>query len=782
MMQSISQLSRLGFLTSIVLIMSLSGCLGTLDDIVDDTVIDDIVKIPFEDIELPTDWNNIIERTISSPYLVPFDSCSALESQLKQTILEEAKIQLIQAAEETYYRNWGWAEDDVAMAQEDGAVDEGAPAASGADSGSSQAKREEGEDYSGTNNQEQGVDEADFIKTDGYHIYILNNGKLTILGVPEYGQITFISEMEVDGNVREMMLGDNHLVLMSTISTWSLEEDDPLLDLVSQENSEFGFWWRTGSLTKMTVVDITNRSSPEISRELFVEGYYLTAREVDGTVRMINHGYMNVPGIKTWLQYSNDYWSLDYEDPQRKVLREESAWKAMMENEETMQNLSLADLVPQIYEKTSDGIQAHVMTDDECSDFITGEDSMSRGVTSILTLDLHSEDFAFSADHVITNWPTIYSSSEVLVITEQAQDWWWFWGNDDLDESTNIHTFDIGNEGATTYTGSGRINGTVLDQFCISEYQGRLRIASTTGQWNRWWMENPEPMVNHVYILEHGLDEAGHEAIVEVGHIGGIAEDERIWSARFVGDMAYIVTFRQIDPLWVIDLSNASNPTILGELEVPGVSTYIHPLGDGQLLTIGIGAANEDGTGLDWSNTQLSLFNASNATDPTLVDVLGLSPVSDSTDGWSWGYSEATYEHKAFQYWGPKELLAVPMTTYRYKYWYDSNGDYQWKYHWVSKLVIVNVSAGNNLTIHGEVDHSDFYTSGHYWWSSTGITRSIFMGDYIYAISHAGVTVTNLSTMNMTDSLVLDEAVEDDYYAYEEGSSTSSTDAEKEEE
>ncbi|HIF15893.1 MAG TPA: hypothetical protein EYQ85_01405, partial [Candidatus Poseidoniales archaeon] len=251
-------------------------------------------------------------------------------------------------------------------------------------------------------------------------------------------------------------------------------------------------------------------------------------------------------------------------------------------------------------------------------------------------------------------------------------------------------------------------------------------------------------------------------------------------SARFVGDMAYIVTFRQMDPLWVIDLSNASNPTILGELEVPGVSTYIHPLGDGQLLTIGIGAANEDGTGLDWSNTQLSLFNASNATDPTLVDVLGLSPVSDSTDGWSWGYSEATYEHKAFQYWGPKELLAVPMTTYRYKYWYDSNGDYQWKYHWVSKLVIVNVSAGNNLTIHGEVDHSDFYTSGHYWWSSTGISRSIFMGDYIYAISHAGITVTNLSTMNMTDSLVLNEEVEDDYYGYAEESSTSSSDAEKE--
>jgi hypothetical protein len=163
MMQSISQLSRLGFLTSIVLIMSLSGCLGTLDGIIEDTAIDDIAEIPFEDLELPTDWNKITERTTSLPYLVPFNSCLALESQLKQTIIEEARIQLIQASEETYYQNRGWAEDDMVM-EMDGAADEGAPAASGSDSGSSQAKREEGEDYSGTNNQEQGVDEADFIK------------------------------------------------------------------------------------------------------------------------------------------------------------------------------------------------------------------------------------------------------------------------------------------------------------------------------------------------------------------------------------------------------------------------------------------------------------------------------------------------------------------------------------------------------------------------------------------------------------------------------------------
>ena len=773
MMQNNTPLSRIVLIASMILSLSLSGCLGVIEDVVDNTPID-VIDINDEIIDLPTDWNLIPPRAPTSPNLTPFTDCEELETRLKETMLEEAKVQLLQAAEQENYWGWGGMEDDVEMAMDGaGAVaDSGAPSAGSSDMGTGQAQeqRNEGEDYSGTNNQEEGVDEADFIKTDGYHIYILNDGILTILGIPEYGQIIFESEMEVEGNVREMMLDGDRLVLLSTVSGWHLDENDPLRPLIMDD--EMDYWWRSDTLTKFTVVDISNRSAPEIVRELYIEGHYMTAREVNGTVRMVNHGWMNIPGIQTWLEYSNDYWQLDWEDPLREILREQAAWQAMQKNERAMQNISLSDFVPQVYERNGGAIISHVMTDEGCNDFITSEDGMSRGVTSIMTLDLQSDNFSFEADHLISNWPIVYASNDVMLIVEQAQDWWWFWGNDELDETTNIHSFDIAEGGQTTYAGSGRINGTVLDQFCLSEFEGEIRVASTTGQWNRWWMTDPDPMENHVYILEQTQDSSGNDSLEEVGHLDGIAENERIWSARFVGEMAYIVTFEQIDPLWVIDLSDSSNPTILGELEVPGVSTYIHPLGGGHLLTIGIGPSNADGTGLDWSKTQLSLFNASNATDPTLESVIGLSPVINTDDGWSWGYSEATYEHKAFQYWAPKEMLAVPMTTYRYKYWYDDNGDYQWKYNWVSKLMIINVSAGENLSVHGEVDHSEFYTGSHYWWDSTSIRRSIFMGDYIYAVSHAGITVTNLTTMETVDSLVLREAVDDDYY-YDGGSAVS---------
>ena len=313
------------------------------------------------------------------------------------------------------------------------------------------------------------------------------------------------------------------------------------------------------------------------------------------------------------------------------------------------------------------------------------------------------------------------------------------------------------------------MNGTVLDQFSLSEHEGVVRVATTTGQWGRWWMENPEPMVSHVVTLERAADlETGDQILRQIGHVGGLAEGERIWSARFTEDMAYLVTFEQIDPLWTIDLSDPTDPTVLGELEVPGVSTYIHPLNDGMLLTIGLAPANADGTGLDWSTTRIQTFDVSDPTAPTQTDHLDLAPVLDASDGgWSWGWSEATYEHKAFQYWAPKGLLAVPLSTYRYTSWTDASGDYQWNYEYVSKLMLVEVNeTSGTLSSYGTVDHSLFYDGDdeRWWGGETQVRRSIFMGNFVVALSAGGVTATNLTTLNLSDSVELDR-VWPEYYA-----------------
>jgi hypothetical protein len=206
-----------------------------------------------------------------------------------------------------------------------------------------------------------------------------------------------------------------------------------------------------------------------------------------------------------------------------------------------------------------------------------------------------------------------------------------------------------------------------------------------------------------------------------------------------MGDKAYIVTFRNIDPLWTIDLSEPTAPQVIGELEIPGVSTYIHPMGDNHLLTIGI-AGDEDG--LHWGVTQISIFDVSDFSNPKLASSLQLNPASSEDNEWSYSYSEATYEHKAFQYWEADGLLAIPMSTHRY----DLSG-----YEYLSKLMLIKAEPGVDLEIYDEVDHSSFYDS-NYWWDNPDVRRSIFMegGDYIYAISEKGITAHNVATMEQT--------------------------------
>jgi len=721
----------------LVMLMTTSGCMGLADDDKDEH---ELVEIAFGD---------ITQRAIGSPNLETYSDCLELENALKTSIEEEARISILQAVEDQYF--WGggfWMEDGAEMAMDD--------AGSATTTSSPPTARKEGVDYSGTNNQEQGVDEADFVKTNGLNIYFVDDGVLHIMDVPEFGEIEHASTTEIQGEPVAMMLNNDSLVVVSSVSTWNIADNDPLQDAMGWDGDWYG--WRTNSLTKFTVYNVSNSSNPAVDRELYIEGYYMTAREVAGTVRAVTHSWMNIPDLRTWISYPDNYWSEEFSEEELRNMREIAAQEAINHNSKLMEELTLEDLLPQVHERIGDDIVTHHMSGSDCSDFAAPQGSMNSGYTSIFTIDLVSEELDFEADHIVGNWPLVYASQDTLIITENAWDTWWFWGNDDIMESTNIHIFDISEAGETVYSGSGRVDGTILNQFSISEYEGIVRVATTTGQWGRWWMANPEPMENHVITLSLALDTStGKTSLLEMGRVDGIAYNETIWSARFVEDRAYIVTFENMDPLWTIDLSNPTSPTIMGELKVPGVSTYIHPLSDDAILSIGLGPADEEtGLGLDWGNTRLSLFNVSNFSNPQETQTLSIAPVENPDDeGWSWAWSEATWEHKAFQYWAPKGMLAVPMNTYRYDYYYDDEGRYHYDYEWVSKLVIVNITE-DSMQIHGEVNHSQFYeTEDNHWWNSYNIRRSIFMGDYIYAISHAGVTVTHLETLEEVDSVQL---------------------------
>jgi uncharacterized secreted protein with C-terminal beta-propeller domain len=720
-----------------------SGCIGLIEDVSDIAEeIDNTINAlggDYPKLELP-------ERIRTNPNLQNYDQCNELLEDLKTAAYDEMIVSLDQ---ESY---WHWSTnilrnfnngDDIFM------LEDGFPEIASDAVSKTPINDREGE-FSGTNNQESDVDEADFIKTDGFNIFMLNGNLLLIMGIPEFGELYLESNTSIEGNPIQMMLEGDKLVIASSVN--SAETYNQKL---GSQNSIHSI-----NLVKYTILNVSNASSPEVVKEVYVEGNYQTARLVDGTVRSITHFWTYIKDLQSYVNLPIEYWEEGNYDA-RMELWNSSVKDVIENNTKIIEALTLDDFSPHVYEVKIDQPKIFnqlPISSENCSEFSASEDSAGRGFTTIMTLDLFQDDIEIEVDHITSSSSHIYASKDKLIIAEPSNDWWWFWRNSNWEEATNIHVYDISDSTETQYLSSGRVNGTVQDQFSISEYQGLIRVASTSNNWGLWWImdtfddneqNNPTGPTNQVSILEDN----GDGTLDLIGYLGNIAPGETIWSARFIGERAYLVTFQNIDPLWVIDLSEPSNLTILGELEVPGVSTYIHPIDDNLLLTIGI-APGPDGLGLDWSLTQISLFDISDPTNPNLSDSLQLTPAYADKNceqiiscGWSWSWSEATFEHKAFNYWGKEELLAVPLSTHRYvtdQITIDGK-DYQYSgYEFISSLQLINVDSDNkSLSLHGDLNHSGFYNDQSLdWWSdSTSIRRSIFMGDYIYSFSTAGASV-----------------------------------------
>jgi uncharacterized secreted protein with C-terminal beta-propeller domain len=229
----------------------------------------------------------------------------------------------------------------------------------------------------------------------------------------------------------------------------------------------------------------------------------------------------------------------------------------------------------------------------------------------------------------------------------------------------------------------------------------------------------------------------------QVGHLGGITVGERLTATRFVGNQAYLSTYKYTDPLITVDLSDRTNPHVAGQLQVPGMSTYMQSIGDHDLLSIGI---DENG----WGTTNISLFDVSNFTAPALSQTLPIT----QPNGWTW--SEAVWQHKAFQYWAPAGLLAIPSSNYS-----NTNGSY----NYLSKLELISVDPANGtLALHGEIDHSAYYNNSPGYWSYTDIRRSVFMGDFVYAISDKAITVHRTADLGKVNEQVLPGYVDGDWW------------------
>ncbi|HIH06614.1 MAG TPA: hypothetical protein HA240_05170, partial [Candidatus Thalassarchaeaceae archaeon] len=474
----------------VLFILLSSGCLGVIDDInegIDDTIISIDDEYPQLDLS---------ERIFGSPQLVSYQQCSDLLSDLKQSVYDEMLVQLDQ---QSYY-HWtpNMYVDDMWRGGDDIALAESAEGDLSATSANSDDRTG---DYSGTNNQESGVDEADFIKTDGHYIYMINGDKLLIMGVPEFGELNLLSNTTMIGSPMQMMLEGNRIVITSSINYWNLPFGHPLLDVMGHEESYTYFngdgepktntYIRYESLVMYTIVDISDKLNPVIEKELLIEGNYHTARLVDGTVRSVTHLYTYFQGIQSWVSLPNNYYQIEDRYEQMNIWNQ-SLLETINSNNAVIQSLTLDDFIPQMYESTSESESPYVKTSlisDDCSEFSASPETTVRGLTTIITMKMFEEVVEFEVDHITSRWAHVYSSGNTLLLAEPTADWWWFWRNDGFEDSTNIHAFDISDSNSTSYIGSGRVSGTVQDQFSMSEFQGSIRIASTSDSWGRWWLE-----------------------------------------------------------------------------------------------------------------------------------------------------------------------------------------------------------------------------------------------------------------------------------------------------
>lgn len=712
-------------LLAVFLLLPLAGCMGSPDSVV---------------FETGTQTLGFDSQGRGDPAPVPVGDCSEVLDALNARLIDSAQARLAHDLElgRVYPR---WVSTDSATNTVSSSPATGTGAADA--------------EVTGTNNQEAGADEADLVKTDGQWTYVLSRGSLHVMHSDQVGDITRVHSMDVAQGSGQLLLErgnpddplDDRLLVM-------VQSADPRIPAPGQ-GVAMGAPALIGpaqqSLTRLLVLDMADRTDPVILDERYIEGQVAAARLVGGIAHVVVntwepylHLTQNLRIDDDLLARSNLTWSAysSLDEAERRPLLEKAHARATAENMALVANLSLADHLPTVLVGDGDGYTTEPLTRKACGRIIAPEDGTGRSVNTIWSLDMTSLEER--TVQVLGSRPIVYAAPGALVFAEQSQDPWWYWDHRDTEEATNLHWFDL--EGLNVHhRASGRIAGSVLDSFSLDVHEGQLRVITTTGQWGRWWLSDPEPMQNHLAVFHREGDR-----LVEVGAVSGFAPEERVWSARFTDSRAYVVTFRQIDPLWIIDLQQTA-PRILGELEIPGVSTYLHPLDDERLLSIGLGP-RDDGEGLNFSRVQISLFDTSDASQPTRIQALDVFP---GAEGWS--SSGATREHKAFTYWDRLGMLAVPVTSLRHDvHWEDGRAIYHSDHHVGLRLITVD---RDGLSVYGDVDQNHFIDGDRYWRAE--VQRSHFLGFpeqwperpvSVYAISDHGVTAHDLESLELQGS------------------------------
>jgi uncharacterized secreted protein with C-terminal beta-propeller domain len=342
---------------------------------------------------------------------------------------------------------------------------------------------------------------------------------------------------------------------------------------------------------------------------------------------------------------------------------------------------------------------------------------------NVVTIDMANDMAIDDAVGVLASGDIVYSSTDAMYIASAAWRNWDAIDEDDTEDeinrhTTDIHKFDISDLRTTTYVATGRVDGFMLSQWSMSEYEGNLRVATTSSP--DWWWGANDQSESFVTVFEENNGE-----LVQIGQVGGLGKGERIYSVRFIDDTGYVVTFRQTDPLYTIDLSDPTNPEVVGELKILGYSAYLHPVGDGLLLGVGQDATDQGRT----LGTQISLFDVSDPANPTRIHNYTLDN----------GYSAVEWDHRAFLHWPQTGLTVIPVSIWSWDEETETENGF-------IGAIALNATEDGIEEI-GRITHSQKDLEGEELWWGPMIERSLVIGDSLYTYSYDGILQSDLESL-----------------------------------
>ena len=541
---------------------------------------------------------------------------------------------------------------------------------------------------SGTNNQVKGVDEADIVKTDGRFVYLALNGALRIV---EALKPHVVSTTPLSGKARELfVLGDRAVVYTS--------------DRGSAKRCTYGYdcqFAGDGSSTRVLVFDVSDRARPVKKREIQLSGSLVAARRIGDAVHtVVADGDSPAPMYQTWPD------ELETCGTPESVVR---AKFARLERENEKKIRALRATLPTIREQGT--------TQSLCGGLLRTAFGDGRSFTTLVSFNLKDDQSRPTTATLQSRPGAVFASADALYLSviqrRHGRNGSWYSFYPQVDEVSEIHKFRIGaSPTETRYVGSGVVPGHVLNQFSMDEWYGYLRIATTRGK-------VPDPKVESVVsVLAEG--EGGN--LVRVGAVAKIAPGEDIRAVRFDDDRGYVVTFKKTDPLFVLDLYDPARPKVLGELKIPGFSTYMHRIDRDHLLSIGFDA-DDHGSFAFFDGIILQLFDVKNPVEPKLLHKEKIGTRGSS--------SEAATDHLAFNYFSERGLLAIPMTLCA------GGGDGRSGELAFSGLMVYDVSVERGFKKLGAIDHGKKGVDCNTWWSNatSAVKRSVFLDELVYSIA-----------------------------------------------